>query len=76
MSEPFFVFVSQHRSSLMQGLQDVVGPCPSSEVSLPCVADFAQNVRFLGCLGVYVQSVRLLGVFEAQKVRALGYPDI
>ena len=48
------MFVSQDRSSLMRGLQAVVGPCPSSEVSLPCGADFAQNVRFLGCLVIYV----------------------
>lgn len=54
------MFVSQHRSSLMQGLQDVVGLCPSSEVSLPCVADFAQNVRFLGCLVICVHEGQCL----------------
>lgn len=55
--------------------------CPECEVSVFFVGggeegSVSQAMRFLGYLGVCVQSVRLLGVSEAQEVRALGYPDI
>ena len=68
------MFVSQDRSSLMQGLQAVVGPCPSSEVSLPCVADFAQNVRFLGCLVICVHEGQVSEVFLDTSTKC-KFPD-